>query len=298
MKVSIIVPTYNHSEYISKCIDSVFAQTYKNIECIVINDGSTDQTEKELEKLKLIYPSIKICTKDNGGLSSARNMGIRNATGELICFLDSDDYWLPNKLYNQIKVLKNGHDCVYSGYKFFDEENIETANHEETKSQLDVYDFFERNPIIGSASSIMIRRECIDKVGFFNTKLRSLEDLEYWFRLFIAGYNFTVVYSDDVRIMKRRNGNMSQDYVTMFYSHLQVLSYQLSTVNKEVMNSTLFKAAIYKRLNKIGWYAQMSEELSLLKVTRILKYHYCGRVFMLLNNHRIVGILNKIKALK
>jgi glycosyltransferase involved in cell wall biosynthesis len=298
LKVSIIIPTYNHSEYIRKCVDSVIAQTYKNIECIIINDGSTDQTEKELEKLQFVYPSLKIYTKDNGGLSSARNTGIKNATGEIICFLDSDDYWLPNKLLNQIEVLNKGYDCVFSGYKFFDEDNLETESKEEIKSQLDFYDFIGRNPITGSASSIMIRRECVDKNGIFNTKLRSLEDLEYWFRLFIAGYNFKAVHSEDVRIMKRNNGNMSQDYLTMYYSHLNVLSYQLSKANKEKINSQLLKAAIYNRLNKIGWYAEMSGEVSLKKVTRVLKLHYCGRIFLLFKNHRLVGILKKIRSIK
>lgn len=91
MKVSVIIPAYNVGSYIEACIDSVMNQSYENMEVIVINDGSTDDTGEKLEKLKQKYPSIQLVTKENGGLSAARNDGVNMATGDFIAFVDSDD---------------------------------------------------------------------------------------------------------------------------------------------------------------------------------------------------------------
>ena len=284
MKVSVIIPTFNHSIYITKCIESVLNQTYKNIECIIINDGSTDNTEEILISLKKIYPSLIIKSKDNGGLSSARNAGILTSTGELICFLDSDDYWLPCKVQNQVESILKGFDCVFSGYKFVDENYIETESNEFVSNTLTYFDFIERNPIIGSASSIMIRKTCINKIGFFKINLRSLEDLDYWFRLFQANCIFNSLTSKDVRIMKRKIGNMSQDYLTMCLSHLQVLYYQLEVIKKMNLSSKQLKKSLLIRLNKISWYAEMHGEDSLIRIVNELKKFYCGTLFLFLNS--------------
>ena len=105
-KVSIIVPVYNVEKYLSKCLDSLVGQTFKNYEIIVVNDGSTDNSQEIINKYKLKYPNlIKTFIKENGGLSDARNFGIEKATGEYIMFIDSDDYIskdMSEKLYNSI----------------------------------------------------------------------------------------------------------------------------------------------------------------------------------------------------
>ena len=91
-KISIVVPVYNGEKYISKCLDSLINQLYKNIEIIIINDGSSDNTEKICNKYKEIDSRIKLISVDNGGVSRARNIGIENATGQFLMFCDSDDY--------------------------------------------------------------------------------------------------------------------------------------------------------------------------------------------------------------
>ncbi len=91
-KISIVVPVYNGEKYISKCLDSLINQSYKNIEIIIINDGSSDNTEKICNKYKEIDSRIKVISIENGGVSKARNIGIENATGQFLMFCDSDDY--------------------------------------------------------------------------------------------------------------------------------------------------------------------------------------------------------------
>jgi len=105
MKVSVIVPVYNVYDYIDKCLDSLVHQTLKEIEIIVVNDGSPDNSEEIIKKYEKKYKNIKYVIKENGGLSDARNYGLKYATGDYISFVDSDDYVsldMFEKLYNQI----------------------------------------------------------------------------------------------------------------------------------------------------------------------------------------------------
>lgn len=114
IKVSIIIPVYGVEKYISQCLESVINQSYENIEIIVVNDGTKDNSMKIVEEY-LLDERIKIINKENGGLASARNRGIEEATGEYIYFLDSDD-WIE---VNTIEVLveeSNNLDIIYSNF--------------------------------------------------------------------------------------------------------------------------------------------------------------------------------------
>jgi glycosyltransferase involved in cell wall biosynthesis len=101
--VSVIIPTYNREKTIRRAVDSVLAQTWKNIEAIVVDDGSKDQTA---EVLKVYGDKIRVIFQKNGGPSAARNTGIKAATGEIISFLDSDDSWMPQKIERQVSLLE------------------------------------------------------------------------------------------------------------------------------------------------------------------------------------------------
>lgn len=118
-KVSIIIPVYNTEKYLKKCLNSVVKQTYKNIEIIIVNDGSPDNSQRIIDEFKQKYPKlIKSFIKKNGGLSDARNYGLKYATGDYIAFLDSDDYVETNcyeKLIN--KAIKGDFDLVVCDFK-------------------------------------------------------------------------------------------------------------------------------------------------------------------------------------
>lgn len=108
-KISIIVPVYNVEEYLVECLDSLINQTYKNIEIILVNDGSKDNSPKICDDYARKDNRIKVIHKENGGVSSARNTGIKNASGKYICFVDSDDIVLKcyvSRMYEQIKKYK------------------------------------------------------------------------------------------------------------------------------------------------------------------------------------------------
>ena len=119
MKVSVIVPVYNSSTYIDKCMTSLVNQTLDDIEIIVIDDGSNDDTLKKLEKYKR---KIKLIKQKNSGVASARNKGLMNATGEYIAFVDSDD-WIEQDMFQVMynKAMEKNYDAVECDFKYVDD---------------------------------------------------------------------------------------------------------------------------------------------------------------------------------
>ena len=123
-KVSVVIPIYNVENYLEDCINSIRSQYFDNLEIILINDGSLDKSQDICEAYERIDNRIKLINKKNGGVSSARNLGLNIASGEFVCFIDADDKILPNYFdvfYNVI--TRNECDVVVAGYKFSDSEN-------------------------------------------------------------------------------------------------------------------------------------------------------------------------------
>lgn len=139
MKVSVIVPVYNTSKYLSKCLDSLVNQTLKDIEIILVNDGSTDNSQDIIDEYKNKYKNIKSYKKKNGGLSDARNYGLKYAKGDYVGFVDSDDYVelsMYEKLYN--KAIKDKSDMVTCDfYWLYPNKTIEDiGNENKSKEEL------------------------------------------------------------------------------------------------------------------------------------------------------------------
>lgn len=115
--VSVIIPTYNSSQYIEKTVKSVLAQTYSNLEIILIDDCSSDNTQETIKKIASLDNRVRFVFQGkNSGAAIARNTGIAKAKGRYIAFLDSDDIWEPNKIQIQMNALLDGHPFVYSTY--------------------------------------------------------------------------------------------------------------------------------------------------------------------------------------
>lgn len=129
-KVSIIIPVYNCAPYIDRCIRSIMMQTYKDIEIIAINDGSSDNSSNIIEALAAEDPRITLITQENQGVCIARNNGIAQATGDYLLFVDGDDYVDPDYIENLVTAAqKNNSDLVITGYKT---EDFETGKYTET----------------------------------------------------------------------------------------------------------------------------------------------------------------------
>ncbi len=122
VKITVIIPCYNQAHFLNESVGSVLAQSYTNWECIIVNDGSIDNTEIEALGLTEKDNRIKYIKKENGGLSSARNKGLDEATGDYIQFLDSDDMITPDKFETSLRIGNNA-DVIISGFKMFSKEN-------------------------------------------------------------------------------------------------------------------------------------------------------------------------------
>ena len=137
-KFSIVIPVYNVENYLAECLDSVLAQTFKDFEVICVNDGSTDKSGEILKSYAQKDDRIKIIYKENGGLSSARNEGLKYVAGELCYFLDSDDYIESNLLEYAVKIFDNYEiDYFAFGSKVFVEGNV-IQNIEKMQKYIDI----------------------------------------------------------------------------------------------------------------------------------------------------------------
>ena len=118
--ISVIIPAYNVQDYIAECLDSILNQTYKDLEIIVVDDGSTDNTPQILEEYAKKYPQIRILTQQNSGQSVARNWGLRESSGDYIVFVDSDDWLATNNSIEMLyeKITETSADFVQAGLDF------------------------------------------------------------------------------------------------------------------------------------------------------------------------------------
>jgi GT2 family glycosyltransferase len=193
-KVSIIMPVYNGAKYIAEAINSAFAQTYKDWELIVVDDGSTDDTEEIVVSLGL---PLKFIKQQNCGPSAARNLGLQAATGTYIVFLDADDEWdhdFLEKTASQLDRLDESVAAVCSGWLYIDKEGQELPH---TRMSRDGYlgleDFLINNPF--PLHAILTRKELLLSVHGFDSQILAMEDWDLWLRLLGTGRRFYAIRS-------------------------------------------------------------------------------------------------------
>ena len=180
-KVSVIIPTYNRAEFLRNAIDSVLAQTYHDFELLVVDDGSTDQTR---ELVAGYGDQLIALFQANRGVSSARNLGIRAATGELVAFLDSDDAWLPEKLAWQVAIMDQHPDLQLCHTEEIWIRRGVRVNPKKKHQKYAGYIFPYCLPLcVISPSSVMLRRTLFETVGYFDENLPACEDYDLWLRI-------------------------------------------------------------------------------------------------------------------
>lgn len=184
-KVSIIIPVYNGSNYLKKAIESAIKQTYKNIEILIINDGSTDNGKTE--KIAKSYGNkIKYYKKNNGGVASALNYGIKKSTGDYISWLSHDDLYESNKIEEEmdlIEKMENKNSIIFSDYEYIDENDkiLENINISEKIVSVDKYFVFYKRLISGI--SLLIPKTKLVETGLFNIEKKYTQDYDMWYRL-------------------------------------------------------------------------------------------------------------------
>jgi glycosyltransferase involved in cell wall biosynthesis len=219
-KVSIIIPTYNHEHYILTALKSCFLQIYKNIEIIIIDDGSTDNTKNILSSY---LNRVTYLYQENQGLAAARNTGLNTAEGKYIQFLDSDDTIHPEKLSKQVNFLEQNKNCIAVFCNC-------------GKSDFKYKEYFTTNPIISPTKYLIyynfipVHTMLSRRNNFrFNTKRTSLEDWEYWLNVC---YNRKIGYSNETlcEINRTHSDNMSSNMLRMTINEIQI---RLSLLNSK-----------------------------------------------------------------
>ena len=239
--ISVIIPSYNHGNYLSRAIESVIAQTYKHTEIIVVDDGSTDNTRQVAESV----PHVIYVYQHNQGLSAARNTGIENSHGKYLLFLDADD-WL------SVDALKKNHDIISKSCEvaFVSGGHVKINDAgeiiEEVKEdvQRDHYIHFLQGNYIGMHATVLYARWIFDTLRF-DTLLRACEDYDLYMKI---ARKFPVLHHTDVIAYYRIHGsNMSGNTDLMLNSVLSVLNRQEDALqNKEEKNALLRGRKIWR----------------------------------------------------
>jgi len=184
-RLSVIIPTYQRPQYLPRAIASVLAQSFKDFELIVVDDASKDGTARIVETFhddRIRY----LCHSKKKGGSAARNSGIRSSRGQYLAFLDDDDEWLPGKLQKQIDVLSKSSlkvQCIYTAYNKVDAATGKVLGIHRPCKEGDLAIELLRWNWIGSTSTVLLKRECLERVGLFDEALPSVQDYDLWIRL-------------------------------------------------------------------------------------------------------------------
>lgn len=212
--VSAIIPNYNYAHYLRDAVESVLAQTHKEIEIILVDDGSQDDSRKVIESYG---DRIKPIFQKNQGVAAARNNGVAASSGEFIVFLDADDAWLPSKIEKQLGVLSKDKEIglVHTGVVNVDGAGNRLDEHTNGMSGWVSEELlkFERPVILGGGSGILLSRKVFEEVGGFDTRLSTSADWDFFYRVSCL---FKVGFVPEVLLKYRMHGsNMHSSIKTM-----------------------------------------------------------------------------------
>ena len=246
-KFSIIVPVYNVENYIKKCLDSIFDQTYKDYEVIVVNDGTKDNSMNIVNNYK-----VKIVTQKNQGLSAARNHGVEKAKGEYLIFLDSDDYWDKDLLLNLSESITNNPDVVRFQIKEVYENSDKEIEYKEQEfegldgvsafNKIVKYHYVENAWCYAIKRSYYLKEKFSFKKGTIHEdygliplviiKAQSVNSISY------VGYNYLQRQGS---IMSTKNYEKTLKKVSDMYEHYH---YLINEINKTNLDSKIFKSYV------------------------------------------------------
>ncbi|MCI9381684.1 MAG: glycosyltransferase [Dorea sp.] len=266
--VSVVIPVYNRMDMIERSINSVLNQTYKNIEIIVIDDGSIDDTLKIIEHLSI--SDIKVLKQNHRGANAARNLGISAAKGEFIAFQDSDDEWLPNKLEKQITyMLRSSYEACYCPFFLYEGSHngvFFSDYQDKQKYERDLLEMLKVRNVI-STQTLVIHRNIISDVGIFDEEMPRCQDYEFVIRIIqkkkigyineplVKVYRTDNSISNDEAKQKEANIILLRKYEDFFNIELcleNIFKYNINGLNETELKKEVERIDQYlkKTLNK------------------------------------------------
>jgi len=253
---SIIVPTYNRGEFIIKALESIEKQSFKDWECLIIDDGSTDNTKEKVREFIKGDSRFQYHYQNNQERSAARNNGIKKAKGKYICFLDSDDYYLSNRLKNlHNELINKKYDVLYTGIKFeYNGSRIESTY---VNPGNNILDYLAQN-VIG-IPQVCLKRELFEN-NQFNTDISIGEDFELWVRISsekkfnYQENNATIiaVEHDDRSVNLKTSNSPIKQLKTLHYvfSHGHPGYFISKRIKNEKLSNCYFNMAKHHMLNR------------------------------------------------
>lgn len=211
--VTVIIPTYNRADLLPRAVKSVLSQSYRNLECLIVDDASTDNTEEVVRGLddeRVVY----IRHERNSGQSAARNTGIAHASGELVALLDSDDEWLPGKLAKQVALMEASPKqvgvvhCMH--YARYASKNRQLEIKGPADFTGEVYPKLLRGVCPSLMSSVLVKRECFENCGTLDESLLSFVDYDLWLRV-AQRYQFACVPEFLTVVYQHEGSRQSKD---------------------------------------------------------------------------------------
>lgn len=219
MLVSVIIPCFNVEGYIEKCLDSVYSQTYSEIEVIAVDNNSQDQTYSRLVELKKVkYARLIILKEDKKGACAARNKGLSVAQGEWIQFLDADDLLKPEKIEHQLQVVNSvpTANVIMGASKFLDISGKELSRQIPSEKEVFLSVFIRQS---GNTCSNFWSAELLRKIEGWNEDLTSSQETDLMFRLLLKGGNFVCDTEINTVIQDRETGRISQQNETLKWTN-------------------------------------------------------------------------------
>lgn len=222
-KVSVIIPCYNQAHFLPEALASVQAQTFQDWECIIVNDGSPDNTAEVAREWIARDSRFQYIEKPNGGLSSARNRGLQEATGEYVHFLDSDDYVAPEFYREMVRSLESdpGACLAFTGWSLVDSVRNVLTSDQVVNPDYDWYHYMLQRCLC-PCHAIVCKKELFDLVGNFDESLRSCEDWDMWLRIAATGRGLAQVEGHFV-YYRQHGQSMTTNYTRMLDCGLRVI---------------------------------------------------------------------------
>ncbi len=257
--VSIIVPCFNYGHLVGETLESLQKQTLENWECIVVDDGSSDNTKEIVSKYTSKDKRYSYIYQKNAGLSAARNTGIKAAKGEFIQLLDADDFIAENKLNEQIKLFRenNSVSIVYGELRYFNSNNpteLYYTLNGGTESWMKTYTSHEeftehliQNNLF-AVNCAVFRKSILKDCGYFNTELKSVEDWEFWVRCAILEEHFLFDGRlDSIALVRIHETSMSQNNQRMYEASIAARMF----LQKHISSSKLSNRSKLMKINKV-----------------------------------------------
>jgi glycosyltransferase involved in cell wall biosynthesis len=231
--VSVIIPNYNYARYLPQALDSVLAQTYPHLEIMVVDDGSTDESQALLRNYG---EQIRWFQHHRQGVSAARNRGVKESSGELVAFLDADDVWLPTKLERQVQKFLEDRDLglVHCGWEAIDKTGVPLDSHLDglegwvAKELL----LLRRPAVLVVGSGAVVPRNTFEEIGGFDARLSTSADWDFSYRVAVRQ---RVGFVPDVLLQYRLHGtNMHANILVMEHDTLLAFSKAFSSGSREI----------------------------------------------------------------